>query len=343
MAEQKVESGRIATGAVTGDKVAANAIRANNIAAGTITGNLIADGSISGNNIVENAIRGNNIVDGTITGNLIASGAISSDLFDSNPVFTGNVSLTGVVTAYNQIGSNIAITGAYTMGANSFGNLHFCSGTTADYTLTLPAVSGNTGRIVTIQMSNTLTKLVTVDGNGSEMIDGALTRIMWANESCVLYCDGTAWRKVGGRSIPMVGAITPSATQTISNNTDTKRTGMNTTFGADNGVPGMSDTTNSRVVIQRPSKYRVGGAWRISNIGSGANMEVRLYISGAEYFINSRVNATGDWPVLQVFSTYAHTTTGEYWELYCKHFVGSNQTAFNSQDTFILVEEIPQW
>jgi hypothetical protein len=41
MAEQKVESGRIATGAVTGDK----------IAVGAITGNLIANNAISGNNI----------------------------------------------------------------------------------------------------------------------------------------------------------------------------------------------------------------------------------------------------------------------------------------------------
>ena len=52
MAEQKVESGRIATGAVTGDKIAVNAIRANNIVAGQITGNLIANNAISGNNIV---------------------------------------------------------------------------------------------------------------------------------------------------------------------------------------------------------------------------------------------------------------------------------------------------
>jgi hypothetical protein len=295
--------------------------------------NRIANTAVSGLKLADNSIRGNNIVAGTITGNLIAD----------NPVFTGNVVLSGIISAYNQIGTNIAITGAYTMGSNSFGNLHFCSGTTANYSLILPAVSGNTGKLVTIQMSNTLTKIVTVDGNGSEMIDGSLTRIMWANESCVLYCDGTAWRKVGGRTIPMVGAITPSATQTISNNTDTKRTGMNTTFGADNGVPSMSDTTNSRVTIQRPGKYKVGGAWRITNIGSGANMEVRLYLNGAEVYINSRVNATGDWPVLQVFNTYNHTIVGDYWELYCKQFVGSNQTAWNSTDTFILVEEIPQW
>ena len=42
MAEQKVESGRIATGAVTNQK----------IAVGAITGNLIANNAVSGNNIV---------------------------------------------------------------------------------------------------------------------------------------------------------------------------------------------------------------------------------------------------------------------------------------------------
>ena len=52
MAEQKVESGRIADGAVLGNKIAANAIRSNNIVSGTITGNLIANNAVSGNNIV---------------------------------------------------------------------------------------------------------------------------------------------------------------------------------------------------------------------------------------------------------------------------------------------------
>ena len=52
MPEQKIESGRIATGAVTGDKIPVNAIRGNNIVASTITGNLIANNAVSGNNIV---------------------------------------------------------------------------------------------------------------------------------------------------------------------------------------------------------------------------------------------------------------------------------------------------
>jgi len=56
MPEQKVESGRIATGAVTGDKVAVGAIRGNNIVAGTVTGNLIANNAIAGNNIVAGSV-----------------------------------------------------------------------------------------------------------------------------------------------------------------------------------------------------------------------------------------------------------------------------------------------
>jgi hypothetical protein len=53
MSEQKVESGRIADGAIIGNK--------------------IADGAVIGNKIASNAIRANNIVAGQIAGNTLAS------------------------------------------------------------------------------------------------------------------------------------------------------------------------------------------------------------------------------------------------------------------------------
>lgn len=43
MPEQKVESGRIATGAVTGDKIGVTAVSANNIANGAITSAKLAE------------------------------------------------------------------------------------------------------------------------------------------------------------------------------------------------------------------------------------------------------------------------------------------------------------
>ena len=63
-----------------------------------------------------------------------------------------------------------------TTAANlTIGKHHVCYGTTADYTVTLPAVSGNAGKLLSVEMSGTLTKLVTLDGNASETIDGATT------------------------------------------------------------------------------------------------------------------------------------------------------------------------
>ena len=54
MPEQKVESGRIANGAVLGNKLAPNSVRANNIAIGQITGNLIGSGAIASNTLGQN-------------------------------------------------------------------------------------------------------------------------------------------------------------------------------------------------------------------------------------------------------------------------------------------------
>ena len=96
--------------------------------------------------------------------------------------------------------AEISVTGATTA---TIGKMHVCSGTTGDYTLTLPAASGNAGKILGVRMSPALTKLVTVDGNASETLDGATTRIMWAEESAILLCDGSNWFKIGGKSVPM--------------------------------------------------------------------------------------------------------------------------------------------
>ena len=56
MPEQKIESGRIATGAVTGDKIATTSVASNNIVVGAITGNLIAANAVSSNAIANGAI-----------------------------------------------------------------------------------------------------------------------------------------------------------------------------------------------------------------------------------------------------------------------------------------------
>jgi hypothetical protein len=56
IAEQKVESGRIATGAVTGDKIGVGAVSSNHIADLAVTGNELGLNSVSANNIANGSI-----------------------------------------------------------------------------------------------------------------------------------------------------------------------------------------------------------------------------------------------------------------------------------------------
>jgi hypothetical protein len=133
MPEQKIESGRIADGAVLGNKIAANAVRGNNIVAGTITGNLIAPQTITGDDLADNSIRGNNIVAGQITGNLIGTNAVSSNTLAANLTISlsraieesniSTVALGGVGTNIYTI--HVANNGVYMFDANTTGNVTF--------------------------------------------------------------------------------------------------------------------------------------------------------------------------------------------------------------------------
>ena len=125
MAEQKVESGRIATGAVTGDKVADNAIRGNNVVAGTITGNLIGTG----------AITGNLIGIGAVSGNQITTGAISSNNFSANIQFNSS----RIIESVNV--STIAASGNVNIDASNATVHYFTANTTANVTFNLRANS----------------------------------------------------------------------------------------------------------------------------------------------------------------------------------------------------------
>jgi hypothetical protein len=132
--------------------------------------------------------------------------------------------------------------------------MHVCSGTTADYSVTLPPASGNTGKFIGLRMASSLTKLVTLDANASELIDGSLTRIMWAGEFATLMCDGVGWVKVSGRSIPMrCSARDGGADQFVAANTI-----VELNISAIEADPvGMVSLASNSVTIRRSSSYSV--------------------------------------------------------------------------------------
>lgn len=181
-------------------------------------------------------------------------------------------------------GAEISITGATTA---TISRMHVCSGTSANYTVTLPAVSGNTGKYIGFRMAPGLTKIVTLDGNASETIDTQTTRVMWANESCELFCDGTTWTKMAGKSIPMNCELSLGTPQTFADATDTLVL-FDTTVTDNTGL--MADLTNHRVSILRQGIYDVIAAVGVGPLaGASGNIQCDLKKNGTtvKYFFGS--------------------------------------------------------
>jgi hypothetical protein len=97
----------------------------------------------------------------------------------------GSISGIGMKQAY------VAKTGAYTATNDDY-VIDCTSGT---FTVTLPASSGRTGRILIIKNSGAGT--ITVDGNSTETIDGATTVTMAVQYGTIqIMSDGTNWKTI---------------------------------------------------------------------------------------------------------------------------------------------------
>lgn len=170
---------------------------------------------------------------------------------------SGIVSVLGTTDAAStlQVGGSesykvAALTSNTTLDATH--NVIEAAATGGSFTLTLPAASGCTGRRYTIHKNDASSNTVTVDGNASETIDGALTVVLGGNvgnSHLVIRSNGTGWRiewlyeegtfnftAVGFGSSPSIAAnyartgraVTLSFNQLFatSNSTSTSLTGM---------------------------------------------------------------------------------------------------------------------
>jgi hypothetical protein len=245
-------------------------------------------------------------------------------------VLSGQNSITGTATAL-------------------IGRLNVCSGTTSDYTVTLPAVSGNADRYIGFVMAAGLTRFVTLDGNASETIDGALTRVMWSGETALLYCDGSTWTKVAGRSIALTAVAAPSADQTVTV-AGGIQLNLNTSVADNSGR--MVETGSNRIRIKRPGLYSCMPVARIRN--STASM-VRWY--GGMW--RTRSGVTTEWVVLaetsvggagsfSIASIEAPTQmqADDLLILYAGHSSGTSQSSYGSGTTegsYLSLQEILTW
>jgi hypothetical protein len=83
-------------------------------------------------------------------------------------------------------------TANYTETATSGTKIIFCDTTSAAFTVTLPTAVGNTATLIVKKTAGI--NILTVDGAGSETIDGGLTLEMYEEqESITLISNNTNW------------------------------------------------------------------------------------------------------------------------------------------------------
>lgn len=299
----------------------------------TLSGNAtLSGGSHSGTNTGDQTI--------TLTGDVTGSGAASFAATIAN----GAVTLGKLVSTLSvlDLGAETSVTGAVTA---TLGKMHICTGTTADYTVTLPTAVGNAGRIMGFRMGSTtaLTKLVTLDGNAAETIDGAATRVMWSNEVAILESDGTEWRKIAGKTIPMVGRIHNTASQT--GMTSGAFTTLTLTT-SDIDIGAMNDATNSRITPRRSGNYQISAGARITTGNNIARLIIDIYDAtvGALALSEMEVSGSTTYPAPNVASI-RNIAAGRNVTARIFHNTGVNQStsAESEAPTFLCLQEIPSW
>lgn len=234
--------------------------------------------------------------------------------------------------------SEVSVTGATTA---TIGRMHVCSGTSADYTVTLPAVTGNAGKMIGFRMSSALTKLVTLDGDGAETIDGATTRVMWAGEAAILLCDGTGWKKIAGKTIPITSR---AIANTISNLAGSFTATVIDFQSAGTDPLGMIDLANNRFTVKRSGQYNITVRFQLDGTSFGSSM-ARMIMNGVNNGTTLALTevcniASGQYPTPSC--TNADTlTAGTYYSF-------SFQTSHSENTTDLLffvgtLVEIPTW
>lgn len=242
----------------------------------------------------------------------------------------------------------VAITGTTTLTSAAFGKMHVCSGTSANYTVTLPSPTGNAGKLIGFRMAPGLTKLVTLSRNSADVIDGATSRVMWSKETAVLLTDGTDWFKVSGRSLTMactmrLASATPAAAQAIASGTSVKVL-LNAADVDNTGL--MADATNSRINVVRPSVYNATSLAIYTAETFDTNRVIvfaykngtqvcQFELSGPAY---ASVTPTG----LASFSLVA----GDYVELWTYQESGNDRNLYGDPtgaSNFLIIQELSQW
>lgn len=125
----------------------------------------------------DQAVTTQKVADGAITAAKLATGAITRTAMNQGTIAKSNVATK---------------TAAYTLTDNDDIILVDC--TLGAITITLPAASGEQGRIFTITKKDTTQNIVTIARTGTDLISGETSQsIVNPNNSLDIYSDGSNW------------------------------------------------------------------------------------------------------------------------------------------------------
>lgn len=157
------------------------------------------------------------------------------------------------------LANEVSITTTATLTATAFGKMHVITGTSANYTITLPTpVTPDLGKIIGFRVADAATKLYTLDAAGTETIDGQLTFILGRNDVVYLKAiatTGNSWEIVGYKMAKASARVFHSAAPSIANNAwqvlnfDSERFDTDTIHD--------TATNNSRLTCKTPGKYQI--------------------------------------------------------------------------------------
>lgn len=86
----------------------------------------------------------------------------------------------------------VSKTSAYTTTIRD--SVILCDASSAAFTVTLPTAVGITGKTFIIKKTESSANFITIDGNGSETIDGATTKLIKVISHIKIVSDGSNWQ-----------------------------------------------------------------------------------------------------------------------------------------------------
>jgi hypothetical protein len=164
LAADTVGTASLQNSSVTNAKIADDAVDANKL---KDSASVDGDRAVTTNHIRDSGITTAKIADANVTRAKLATGALAA------------LTVATKTTAYTVTSSD---------------DLILADATSAAFTLTLPAAASNSGKRFFFVKTDSSTNGVTIDANASELINGALTWILWVQyEAVMIVSNGSNW------------------------------------------------------------------------------------------------------------------------------------------------------